>query len=174
MVYVSHVQKLVRAAVGLAHATVHGLTWLLISTCSASALVPLANSRFKTGLLLQLQQLGVVSTWLVTSALLAGLASASIFGVYLWYAGKYLPEQSNDVFSALALEDYKNFVRLHLDRGGQIHVYPIGIRRVPRAWRVNPEPSPSAAFIVPDGVGSTPELIEPPVVLQRRAKTPAV
>jgi hypothetical protein len=174
MVYVSHVRKLVRVAVGLAHAALHGLTWLLISTCSASLLVPLAHSRFQTGLLLQVQQLGVVSAWLVTSALLAGLASASIFGVYLWYAGKYLPEQSNDVFSALALEDYKNFVRLHVDRGGQIHVYPIGIRRVPRAWRVNPEASSSAPFIVPDDVGSAPELIERPIVLQPPAKTPAV
>jgi hypothetical protein len=174
MVYVSHVSKLVRVSVGIAHAAVHGLSWLLVSTCTASVLVPLADSRFQAGLLLQVQQLGVVITWLVTSALLAGLASASIFGVYLWYAGKYLPEQSNDVFSALALEDYKNFVRLHLDRAGHIHVYPVGIRHVPRAWRVNPDGGPGAAFIVPEGgTGSSPELIEKPIVLSPPGTPPA-
>lgn len=175
MVYVSHARKLVRVAVGLAHATLHGLTWLLVATCAASVLVPLSDSRLPDGLLLQMQQIVVVSTWLVASALLAGLASASVFGVYLWYAGKYLPEQSNDVFSALAIEDYKNFVRLHIDRGGKIHVYAVGIRRVPRAWRANPDTSPSAAFIVPESSESVPEceLIEPPVELQPPATTGA-
>jgi hypothetical protein len=173
MVYVSHVSKLVRVAVGLAHAAVHVLTWLLISTCTASLLVSWADSQLEEGLLLQMQQLAVVSAWLIASASLAGLASATVFGVYLWYAGKYLPEQSNDVFSALGIEDFKNFVRLHIDEGGRIHVYPVGIRRVPRAWQLNPESSASAAFIVPAG-GAVQELalIEAPIVLDPRA--PAV
>jgi hypothetical protein len=167
MVYVSHVSKLVRVAVGLAHATVHVLTWLLISTCTASLLVPWAKSQLEPGLLLQVQQIAVVSVWLITSASLAGLASATVFGVYLWYAGKYLPEQSNDVFSALGIEDFKNFVRLHIDRAGRIHVYPVGIRRVARAWQINPESSASAPFIVPaGGVADEPELIERPIVLE--------
>jgi len=174
MVYVSHVRKWVRVAVGLAHAAVHGLMWLSIATCCASLLVPLADTRLQVGLLLQVQQLALVGSWLLTSALLAGLASAGIFGVYLWYAGKYLPEQCNDVFSALAIEDYKNFVRLHVDRVGRIHVVPVGIRRVPRAWRINPEPDPdpSAAFIVPDAeLGVVPVLIETPIVLEPAAES---
>jgi hypothetical protein len=93
------------------------------------------------------------------------MASATIFGWYLWYAGRYLPEQLNDAFSAIGIEDYKNFVRLHVD-ADKVTAYAVGIRRVPRAWRVSTEKNVSAAFIVPaKGSPLEPELIEPPLTV---------
>jgi hypothetical protein len=100
----------------------------------------------------------------LSSALLAGLASATIFGIYLWFAGRYLPQQLNDVFSALAVEDYKNFLRLHVDARGQLTLYPIGIRRVPRHWQLNPDVNPGAPFLIPCEELKV-ELIEPPLIL---------
>jgi hypothetical protein len=162
MVYVSHSSRWVRALVGLAHATLHVLLWLLIATCAASLLVPLGGAAVQGGLVTQLEQLAIVGSWLVITAALAGMASATIFGVYLWYAGRYLPEQLNDAFSAIGIEDFKNFVRLHIDRDG-VTAYPVGIRRVPREWQPNRDQNPSAAFLVPRGdVTLDPELIEPP------------
>jgi hypothetical protein len=165
MVYVSHSSRMIRALVGLAHALVHVLLWLLIATCTASLLVPLAGAFVRAGLLTQLEQLALVGAWLVVSAALAGMASATIFGVYLWYAGRYLPEQLNDAFSAIGIQDFKNFVRLHID-GDAITAYPVGVRRVPRAWQPSAEKDVSAAFLVPrEGVELEPELIEPPLAV---------
>ncbi|HTV22625.1 MAG TPA: hypothetical protein VMG12_28245, partial [Polyangiaceae bacterium] len=148
MVYVSHASRALRVAIGLAHASLHVLLWLLIATCTASLLAPLASSPGVLGLLPQLERLTVVIAWLAISAIVAGLASATVFGIYLWYAGKYLPEQLNDAFSAIGIEDYKNFIRLHLDADG-VTAYPIGIRHVPKAWQVNPASDVSASFLVP-------------------------
>jgi hypothetical protein len=165
MVYVSHPSRALRVLVGLAHASLHVLLWLLIATCSASLLSPLAQAPDAPGLLPQLERLAVVAAWLAGSAAVAGLASATVFGIYLWYAGKYLPRQLNDAFSAIGIEDYKNFVRLHLDAHAVV-AYPIGIREVPRAWQVNPVSDVSAAFLVPEGDARLePELIEPPIQL---------
>lgn len=165
MVYVSHARRALRAVVGLAHASLHVLLWLLIATCSASLLEPLARAPGALGLLPQLERLAVVTTWLVSSAVVAGLASATVFGIYLWYAGKYLPEQLNDAFSAIGIEDFKNFVRLRL-AADRIVAFPIGIRKVPKAWRLNPASDVSAAFLVPDAeAGLDPELIEPPLTI---------
>jgi hypothetical protein len=167
MVYVSHPRPLIRVVVGFAHATSHVLLWLLIATCTASWLVPLAGSS-ENGLLRQVEQLATVSSWLGVSAALAGLASATVFGVYLWFAGKYLPEQLNDAFSALGIEDFKNFVRLHLDREGCITVFPIGLRRVPKSWALNPDLGVDAPFLIPKGdIGLEPDLIEAPLRLPR-------
>lgn len=167
MVYVSHSRWLVRIAVGLAHASIHVLSWLLIATLTARVLVPLAElqSRQK-GILLQLQQLSAFGSWLVISAVLAGVVSATVFGVYLWFAGKYLPEQLNDVFSAIGVEDYKNFIRLHIDSGGRLTVHAVGVREVPKEWALNADPRADAPFLVPKGeVELDAELIEPPIPL---------
>jgi hypothetical protein len=165
MAYVSHSRRLIRALVGLAHATLHVLLWLLIATCTASVLVRLAGASVPSGLFTQFGQLAIVASWLLISAALAGMASATIFGWYLWYAGRYLPEQLNDAFSAIGIEDYKNFVRLHID-GDNVTAYAVGIRRVPRDWQVNAERHVSAAFIVPaSGSRLEPELIEPPLLV---------
>ncbi len=163
MVYVSHARLSVRVAVGLAHATVQLLSWLFVATCLASALLSLggivAGAEWSP-----LWCLLIFGTWLLSTALSAGLASATIFGIYLWFAGRYLPKQLNDVFSALAVEDYKNFLRLHIDEQGKLTVYPIGIRRVPRAWQLNLDPDPGAPFLLPQEELKA-ELIEPPLQL---------
>jgi hypothetical protein len=164
MVYVSHARLGVRIAVGLAHAGVQLLSWLFVATCLASALVPLGRFSTGGGVLPQLERLVIFGSWLLSTALLAGLASATIFGIYLWFAGRYLPKQLNDVFSALAVEDYKNFLRLHVDARGKLTLYPIGVRRVPRRWQLNPDADPGAPFLLPREELKA-ELIEPPLVL---------
>lgn len=168
MAYVSHAKLLVRFAVGLVHASLHVLGWLLIAALTARPAVALASLGDATGLFLQLQQLLVFVGWVVVSAALAGLASATVFGLYLWFAGNYLPKQLNDAFAALAIEDYKNFIRLHIDRAGRLILYPVGLRKVPRAWELSADGSAEAPFIVHQREESLdPELIEPPLVLGR-------
>jgi hypothetical protein len=162
--YVSHRNWAVRIAVGLAHAGVHLLTWLLIATGMAAWIFPLATPpASEPGILVQLGHLAAFGGWLVLSAALSGGISATLFGFYLWFAGRHLPEQLNDVFSAIGVEDFKNFVRLHIDSKGDITVHPVGVRRVPRQWMLNPTKDDEAPFLIPvEGEALTAELIEPP------------
>lgn len=168
MVFVSHEKKRVRAIVGAAHGLVHVLLWLLIATGVAWLVVPWSakpwSEHSNTA-----QQLVIIAIWTIASALLAGVASATVFGIYLWYAGKYLPEQLNDAFSAIGIDGYKNFVRLHIDRQGTLTAYPMGLRTVPRQWTPNPDTHESAPFLVPsDPAALQVELIEPPIIIARR------
>ena len=61
---------------------------------------------------------------------------------------------------ALKIEDYKNFLRLHIDPDGVLTIYPIKIERVPRDWRSEGD------HFRPSG-GTPPELIEDAPVVVR-------
>lgn len=75
---------------------------------------------------------------------------------------------SNEAFSALRIEDYKNFLRLHIAKDGSLTVFPIGIERVPRRWKPTGSASPYDPQLEPDDPAATPpHLIEPPVVVER-------
>ena len=59
----------------------------------------------------------------------------------------------------------KNFLRIRIDSTGQITIYPIGIRRVPRRWKRRS--TATGPELVPDDSRATqPELIEAPIVLK--------
>ena len=74
---------------------------------------------------------------------------------------------SEEAFSALRIQDYKHFLRLHIARDGTLTIYPIKLPRVPRRWRtVRPdERERTPSRLVPDGP-LEPAMIEPPIVLR--------
>ncbi|HXD31167.1 MAG TPA: hypothetical protein VN643_08620 [Pyrinomonadaceae bacterium] len=71
----------------------------------------------------------------------------------------------NSAFSSLRIEDWKNFLRIKIDKDGTLTVYPIGIRRVPRRWKRRPVGSRGPELIPDDSQATVPELIEPPIKL---------
>ena len=62
--------------------------------------------------------------------------SAYVLGIYLFvslnYFGKF-----DEGFSSLRLETYKNFIRFHLDKNGDLTCYVIGIDNVPTRWKLD-------------------------------------
>jgi hypothetical protein len=42
---------------------------------------------------------------------------------------------SNEAFSSLRIADFKQWVRMKIDRAGRLTIFAIGIDRVPRRWR---------------------------------------
>jgi hypothetical protein len=83
-------------------------------------------------------------------ALLGFVVGLFIMAFYLWFSLNVLGRHSNEAFSSLQIEDWKNFLRIRLDSQGALTIYPIGIDRVPRAWRVAGEDEQTCSLFVPD------------------------
>lgn len=84
------------------------------------------------------------------------LAGPVIWGLYLLLALNLFGAHATEAFSALRIEDYKHFLRLHITERGDLEIFPIGITRVPRAG----------------GARADYTLIEGPVVIRPGASTP--
>ncbi|PTL83197.1 hypothetical protein DAT35_14460 [Vitiosangium sp. GDMCC 1.1324] len=92
------------------------------------------------------------------------LLGPTLFGLYLLISLNGFGAHANEAFSALAIPDWKNFLRLKIDRDGSLWIYPIGIRRVPRAWKPG-ETVREPEWVADDKNATPPELIEPPIVI---------
>ena len=79
-----------------------------------------------------------------------------LMGIYLFVSLHIFGRHDNEAFSALKIQDFKNFLRLHIDREGGLTIYPFKIERVPRKWIDDGEKCrPATPF--------EPELIESPI-----------
>ena len=96
------------------------------------------------------------------------LAGSFLTGLYLLISLNVFGRHSEQAFSALRIQDYKNFLRLHIARDGTLTIYPIKLPRVPRRWRTpgSDERERTPSRLVPDG-RLKPALIEPPIVLRQ-------
>jgi hypothetical protein len=96
------------------------------------------------------------------------IVGSMIFGVYLLISLNVFGRHSNEAFSSLAIQDYKNFLRLRINKDG-LTIYPIGIRRVPRQWRAATDNDHTVSAFVPDDPQATPPFfIEKPIHLKRQ------
>lgn len=143
-----------RLIAGSLHGAAHVLAVFLIgwgSSALAGAYTP-----YQSGSALHMLLSGLlifIGGWVVGSC---------IMGVYLFISLNVFGRHSNEAFSSLGIEDWKNFLRMKIDANGGLTIYPIGIRRVPRMWK----PGSGGSRLVPDDVQATaPELIERPIRL---------
>ena len=103
--------------------------------------------------------------WLLFFGLLGaggGLVGSMVTAVYL-YVADHFGCNSNELFAAQRIPDYKCFVRLHLDDRGMLTVYPVGIEKTARKWKLRTEGEPHEPWFEPDGPYTPPRLIEPPI-----------
>jgi hypothetical protein len=91
-----------------------------------------------------------------------------VTGAYLAASCAWLGAHGNDTFSAMGLTSYKNFLRLHIDREGVLHVYSLGIDRAHTNWACDPGKSPEAPWIAPVGGAPAPHLIHTPITIDGR------
>ncbi len=91
-----------------------------------------------------------------------GLLGSWLMAAYLLLADR-VGSNTNELFSAQRIRDYKNFLRLHLDRTGAVTVYPIKVERTPRRWRLRQGGAEDAPWFEPVDGPLQAQLIEPPV-----------
>jgi hypothetical protein len=85
---------------------------------------------------------------LVVYLIPAMLVSSLLVGLYLLVASSF-DVNVNELFAAQGIIDAKSFLRLHFAPDGSLTIYPIGVDRVGRKWRVNPEAPEHAPWIEP-------------------------
>ncbi|MGH9222968.1 MAG: metallophosphoesterase [Acidimicrobiales bacterium] len=151
-----------KVVLGLVHLVMHLAVFLLL----AQAAVDIALALFDDGL-------WFLVTLLLLTGVLGGVLGGVTTGLYLALANAIprLDAHGNETFSAMRLTTYKNFLRMHLDADGVLHVYPIGVRRACKQWALDPDNGDdSASWLAPatDADEPAPHLIEAPFDIDGR------
>ncbi len=140
-----------RFLLGLAHSTLQ-----LASVAGILVLASRLSSDF-----------GLRSGWslavfLALVAVLGGIGGTLGMSAYLW-ATNCLGFHANEGYAPLHYQHYKHFLRLHIDADGALTVYPIGVDRVGKKWRLCPDAPAHAPWFTADGAEPEPRLIEKPI-----------
>jgi hypothetical protein len=103
--------------------------------------------------------------WRCALAVAAGgwLAGSVIMGLYLLVSLNFFNRHSDEAFAALRIEDWKQFLRLRIDAAGNLTIFPIGIRRVPRRWKERAAGAAGPSLVPDDPRATSPALIEDPI-----------
>jgi len=148
--------KWYRWAAGTIHGFVHVLCVFLIGWFATWVGMSYYRLEFgKPGQLLLAAVIIAVLGWIVGSV---------VMGVYLLVSLNVFGRHANEAFSALAIPDWKSFLRLRIDAQGRLTIFPLGIKRVPRKWK--PSRMPDASVLIPDDPKATaPHLIEKEITI---------
>ena len=142
---------------GALHATIHLVAAFTLGWCGyilATALLPETAQ--------WLPELVIVLACLLAFTV-GGAVGAWILGGYLHVSLAWFGRHSNEAFSALRIEDYKQWLRCRVRSSGELEIQALGLERVPRRWRER-----SAGLVADDPQATAPRLIEQ-VVLRPRA-----
>ena len=60
--------------------------------------------------------------------------AGAIFGTWLALTLNVFNVQYNEGFSSLRIQHWKNFLRMHITKNGDLEIYGIGLDRVPKSW----------------------------------------
>ncbi|WBQ04011.1 metallophosphoesterase [Kribbella sp. CA-293567] len=108
---------------------------------------------------------------LVVTPVLVGFVDAELVAAYLLIAGKF-GFNMNELFAGQSIEDYKGFLRMHINRAGDLTIYPLKVPKVCHAWKADPSGSPETPWLIPDGPTLRAALIEPPIEVPRGTTLP--
>jgi hypothetical protein len=144
-----------RVLLGLAHSTlqVASVAGVMIAASYLSSAVGLE------GVWSLLAFLGLV--WL-----LGGISGMVGMAGYLWATGCF-GLHGTEAYAPLHHQDLKHVLRLHIQPDGALTLYPIGIDRVGRKWKLCPDAPAHAPWLAPDGPEPEPHLIEQPIRIGR-------
>ena len=97
------------------------------------------------------------------TVVLGAVAGSFILGVYLFVSIRIFGRHSNEAFSSLRIQDFKQWVRLRIDASGALTIFAIAIDRVPRRWRAQ-QRNGEQTWVADDSRATPPRLIDRVVV----------
>jgi len=101
-----------------------------------------------------------------------GALAGVLMGGYLYLTNYFLHFHAEAAFSSNAIEDYKNFIRFHINGEGELTIYPMGIKRVEKEWELNRTGGDGGTWFVPKSGKSAQEylhLIETPITIKPKS-----
>ncbi|MDP3886464.1 hypothetical protein [Hydrogenophaga sp.] len=84
---------------------------------------------------------GSALVWLLGLLTGGAVLGTFIFGAYLALMSR-LGFLATNGFSALALQDFKGFLRFRIGADGALQAYFVAIDQVPKVWAMNEKPQP--------------------------------
>lgn len=126
--------QVARGLIGLLYGSLFITSWLLIAALFSRVTEP---------------TLLAALAWFVGVPIATALVSTWLFGCGLWFAGQYRRELLNDAFSAMGIERFKNFLRFKIDPRGNITLFAIGLEKIARRWKFEPQRHYETSFIDP-------------------------
>ncbi len=136
---------------GLFHAAMHLAAAFLVGWISL--LLTVRGLDLVYGTIAQLLMSGLITV------VLGAVAGSFILGVYLFVSVRIFGRHANEAFSALRIQDYKQWLRLRIDSAGALTIFAIAIERVPRRWRATTRGG-EPTFTAHDAGASAPRLID--------------
>lgn len=142
-----------RWSAGLVHAGVH----LVAATALAGHAAALSQGWLGAGSLSQAPAAAALTA-------LGGYAVGPlVLALYLTLSLLVFGRHRTHLSSALRSPDYRNFLRLKIDPGGKLTIYPVGIRRAARRWATPEAAGVSTRSLLVPVDGTAPFLIEDPI-----------
>ncbi|MDX6259455.1 MAG: hypothetical protein QOH84_1143, partial [Kribbellaceae bacterium] len=85
---------------------------------------------------------------LVVTPVIVGFVDAELVAAYLLIAGRF-GFNVTELFAGQSIEDYKGFLRLHINRAGDLTIYPLKIPKVCHTWKAAPDADPQTPWLIP-------------------------
>lgn len=83
-----------------------------------------------------------ITLFAIQMVLIGGALAGFVMGGYLFVANVIAGVHCNEVLLCQSRPDYKNFLRLRLDRDENLTIYPVGIEKPCHDWKLNSEGMP--------------------------------
>jgi hypothetical protein len=135
-------EKLWHRLAGIAHGVAH----IGLNVCLIWGFVYLNRWVFK---MTRLDNLWHASLFSAEMFAIGGIMGGLLMGMYLLLS-EYGKLHTNEVFSALRIEDHKNFLRLHIDETGGLRIFPAGVSEICREWKFNPHAANGQPWFEPE------------------------
>ena len=97
-----------------------------------------------------------------------GVLGATLVGIYFVVSDMLFAWHTNEVFASQSIINYRNFLRMRIAPDGTLTIFPIGLREVPRKWRLRNAREPGQPLYEPTDRVPAPHLIEGPITIARR------
>jgi hypothetical protein len=148
----------------------HGLVHLIVALIVASQIRASQHSgAFHTMTIALPYEQGATGTVLAVGViLLGGFTGATLVGIYFVLSDVLFGWHANEVFASQSIVDYRNFVKMHIAPNGKLMIFPIGLRKVPKKWRLRLNQQEDEPFYEPSDQVLDPHLIEGPLTIRPR------
>ena len=137
----------------------HGVLHLLLGITLLVAMTKLNAGTFGLRLGSTWAQVSLALEMAIFGTVLGGVVMA----VYLIVSNLVAGLHDQEVYSAQANPNFKNFLRMRIDASGTLTIFPLGIDNAVTSWTLDPDAAPDAPWFRSSGEPVSIRLIEGPI-----------